>query len=295
MRGSGSRGRRFGWGNPLMVVFTSKNEMRGHVGGGSRPRAFVPTMGALHRGHVDLIRRAREAVAANGEVVVSIFVNPLQFAPSGDYDRYPRPAAADETVCRDVGVDVLFRPAVAEMYAEDRSVSVDETALAQLLEGKSRPRHFRGVCTVVAKLFNIVQPQFGVFGEKDFQQLAIIRRMVRDLDFPVQIIGAPTVREDDGLACSSRNQYLSADERRQAAALYRALLAARDDVSSDSAAERIGRATAVIATSPLARIDYVAVADADTLQPLEVVRPNAVMLLAVFFGQTRLIDNIRLA
>src|SRR5437762_8376822 len=190
---------------------------------GERPvgqrRALVPTMGALHRGHGELIRIARDAAGEEGEVAVSIFVNPLQFAPGGDYEKYPRPEEIDDEFCRAAGVDILFRPAVEEMYAPDFSVFVDENSLANVLEGRSRPGHFRGVCTVVAKLFHLLAPNAAVFGEKDFQQLAIIRRMVRDLNFPIEIIGAATVRESDGLACSSRNQYLSAEQRRQAPVL----------------------------------------------------------------------------
>src|SRR2546430_2173087 len=159
-------------------------------------------MGALHRAHAELIRVAREHAGRNGEVAVSIFVNPLQFEPGSDFERYPRPESADEEFCRNAGVDVLFRPSVAEMYADNRSVFVDESSLANTLEGRSRPGHFRGVCTVVAKLFNILSPDAALFGEKDFQQLAIVRRMVRDLNFKIGIVAVPTVREEDGLAHS---------------------------------------------------------------------------------------------
>src|SRR4249920_3921057 len=190
----------------------------------AKRRVLVPTMGALHKAHGELIRVARKAAGKEGEVAVSIFVNPLQFEPGSDYKRYPRPEKADEEFCRDAGVDVLFRPSAEEIYATDRSTFVEETSLSTTLEGKSRPGHFRGVCTVVAKLFHILAPDAAVFGEKDFQQLAIIRRMVRDLNFQIEIIGALTVRESDGLACSSRNQYLSATERQQAAVLRAALV-----------------------------------------------------------------------
>src|SRR3954447_11065559 len=186
-------------------------------------RALVPTMGALHKAHGELIRVARQHAGRQGEVVVSIFVNPLQFEPGSDFERYPRPEKEDEEFCRSAGVDLLFRPIPPQMYAADRSVFVDETSLGNSLEGKSRPGHFRGVCTVVAKLFNILTPAAAVFGEKDFQQLAIIRRLVEDLNFRVQIVAVPTVREADGLACSSRNQYLTAEQREQAPVLYRAL------------------------------------------------------------------------
>ncbi len=165
-----------------------------------RLRVLVPTMGALHRGHLELIRIAREAAGASGEVAVSIFVNPLQFEPGADFERYPRPESADEVACRAAGVDLLFRPTPNEMYFADRSVTVEEKSLSQTLCGRSRPGHFEGVCTVVTKLFHLLAPDAAVFGEKDFQQLAIIRRMVRDLNFPIEIIGAPTVREADGLA-----------------------------------------------------------------------------------------------
>ena len=172
---------------------------------------LVPTMGALHRGHLELIRIAREHAGKDGEVGVSIFVNPLQFEPGSDLERYPRPQSRDEQICRETSVNLLFRPTANEMYAADCSVFVDEADLSAGLEGPLRPGHFRGVCTVVAKLFNLLAPDAAVFGEKDYQQLAIIRRMVRDLNFPIEIIGVPTVREADGLALSSRNQYLNAD------------------------------------------------------------------------------------
>jgi pantoate--beta-alanine ligase len=252
-------------------------------------------MGALHRGHLELIRLAREAVGEEGEVAVSIFVNPLQFAPGGDYEKYPRPETEDEEICRNAGVDVLFRPSPDEMYAADFSVAIEETLLSTTLCGKSRPGHFRGVCTVVAKLFNILAPDLAVFGEKDFQQLAIIRRMVRDLNFQIEIIGAPTVRESDGLACSSRNKYLSATDREQAPVLRAALLeGARLASGGEQAAVILEAARKTIGTSPLARIDYLELVNAETLQPVESVRPNSLIALAVFFGQTRLIDNIRL-
>ena len=260
------------------------------------PRVLVPTMGALHKAHLELIRVARNRAGKNGEVVVSIFVNPLQFEPGSDYERYPRPNQQDEEFCRNADVDLLFRPSPAEMYADDRSVFVEETSLANTLEGKSRPGHFRGVCTVVAKLFNILAPDAAVFGEKDFQQLAIIRRMVRDLNFKIDIVGVPTVRENDGLACSSRNQYLNAEERKQATVLRRALLAASDRAKAGekSAKVIIDLTRKMIGEAPPVRIDYVDLVDAENLQQIEFVRPNSLLALAVFFGQTRLIDNILL-
>jgi pantoate--beta-alanine ligase len=259
----------------------------------AKRRVLVPTMGALHKAHAELIHVAREAGGKDGEVAVSIFVNPLQFEPGEDYDRYPRQEKVDEEFCRNAGVDLLFRPLVKEMYP-DRSTFVEETSLSSTLEGKSRPGHFRGVCTVVAKLFNILSPEAAVFGEKDFQQLAIVRRMVRDLNFKIDIIAVPTVREADGLACSSRNQYLNADERKQATVLHKALLAAAN-ADKKSARDVVAAARNVIREAPLARIDYVELVDAETLRPVETVGSSSLLALAVFFGKTRLIDNIRLA
>src|SRR6266403_2580337 len=231
-------------------------------------RVLVPTMGALHKAHGELIRVAREHAGKDGEVSVSIFVNPLQFEPGNDYERYPRPEKADEDFCRNAGVDLLFRPAPAEMYVEDRSTFVEETSLSTVLEGKSRTGHFRVVCTVVAKLFNILSPDAAVFGEKDFQQLAIVRRMVRDLNFKIDIIAVPTVREEDGLACSSRNQYLNSDERNQATVLYKALEAAAN-AGKKSANDIVALARQVISEAALARIDYVELVDAESLEPTE--------------------------
>jgi len=267
-----------------------------HQRSGGR-RVLVPTMGALHRGHGELIRIARDAAGETGEVAVSIFVNPLQFAPGGDYEKYPRPETDDDEFCLKAGVDILFRPTVEEMYPADFSVSVEENSLANTLEGKSRPGHFRGVCTVVAKLFHILAPDAAIFGEKDFQQLAIIRRMVRDLNFPVEIIGAPTVREADGLACSSRNKYLSPTERGQAPVLHRALQQARQLVAQGerSVTAILAAARGVIATAPLARIDYLEVVNEGTLQPAPEAGRDSRIVVAAFFGQTRLIDNLRLS
>jgi pantoate--beta-alanine ligase len=263
--------------------------------GGAERLVLVPTMGALHKAHGELIRVARKHAGENGKVAVSIFVNPLQFEPGSDYEKYPRPKKADEDFCRSAGVDLLFRPSSREMYAEDRSVFVDETTLSKTLEGRSRAGHFRGVCTVVAKLFNILFPDAAVFGEKDFQQLAIIRRMVRDLDYRVEIVAVPTVRDEDGLACSSRNQYLSDEERKQAPVLHRALTAALKKAKKEKSARTIiDLAREVIAEAPLARIDYIDLVDAESLRPIELVRPKSLLALAVFFGKTRLIDNILL-
>ena len=275
-----------------MLIVTAIAEVPAREPG--KRRVLVPTMGALHNAHGELIKVARENAGKNGEVAVSIFVNPLQFEPGSDYERYPRPEMEDEEFCRKFGADLLFRPSAAEMYAGDRSVFIDEDSLSKLLEGKSRPGHFRGVCTVVAKLFNILQPNAAVFGEKDFQQLAIIRRMVRDLSFQIDIRAVPTVRESDGLACSSRNAYLNADERKQAALLRKALLAARDS-GRQSAREVVDLARQIISEAPLARIDYVDLVDAETLQSIDSVKSNSLLAVAVYFGKTRLIDNIVLS
>src|SRR5438445_1610367 len=275
-----------------MRIITTVAEIRSDKSAGIGC-VLVPTMGALHKAHGELIRVAREYAGVDGDVAVSIFVNPLQFEPGSDYQKYPRPEEADEAFCRAAGVDLLFRPAVEEIYSQDSSTFVEETALSRTLEGKSRPGHFRGVCTVVAKLFNILSPDAAVFGEKDFQQLAVIRRMVRDLDFKIEIVAVPTVREEDGLACSSRNQYLNLEERRQTTVLHKALLAAAN-AGKKSARDVIDLVRKVIGEAPLAVIDYVELVDAETLQPVEIVRPNSLLALAAFFGKTRLIDNIRL-
>jgi pantoate--beta-alanine ligase len=263
----------------------------------SKRSVLVPTMGALHKAHLELIRVASEHAGKEGEVAVSIFVNPLQFEPGSDYEKYPRPEKTDEEFCRNASVDLLFRPAAEDLYFEDRSTYVEEASLSSVLEGKSRPGHFRGVCTVVAKLFNILAPDAAVFGEKDFQQLTIVRRMVRDLNFKIDIIAVPTVREDDGLACSSRNQYLTAEERKQATILRKALLKGADvaRAGETSAARIVSAVRENIGQAPLARIDYVDLVEAQTLQPIEVVRHNSLVAVAVFFGNTRLIDNILLA
>jgi pantoate--beta-alanine ligase len=259
----------------------------------AKRRVLVPTMGALHKAHGEMVRIARMHAGDDGDVALSIFVNPLQFEPGGDYERYPRLERADEEFCRSAGVDLLFRPSVAEMYADDRSVLVEESALSKPLEGKSRPGHFRGVCTVVAKLFNILSPDTALFGEKDFQQLAIVCRMVRDLNFKTRIVAVPTVREEDGLACSSRNQYLNSEERKQANVLYKALLAASGSRKKNTR-DVVEIARKVIGDAPLARIDYAEVVDAQTLQSVETISANSLLAVAVFFGRTRLIDNIRL-
>jgi pantoate--beta-alanine ligase len=259
--------------------------------GTGKPLVLVPTMGALHEGHAALIRRARREAGPSGTVAVSIFVNPAQFGPSEDFSVYPRPLARDLALCRSLGVDLVFVPPAARMYAPDASTFVEETTLSLPLCGRSRPGHFRGVCTVVAKLLNIFRPDVAVFGEKDWQQLAVIRRMVRDLDFPVRITGHPTHREHDGLATSSRNARLSPAERAAAPAIHAALRKAA--ASARSPQDAAARARRSIAAIPGARVDYVGAADAASLGPPRPGRP-ARLFAAVFLGRARLIDNIPL-
>lgn len=253
---------------------------------------FVPTMGALHHGHEALIRDARRLAGLKGSVVVSIFLNPIQFGPREDVASYPKPLKNDIAVCRRAGADAVFLPTVADMYGPDRSVFVDEESLSSVLCGRSRPGHFRGVCTVVAKLFNIVQPTHAIFGEKDWQQLAIIRRMVRDLNFPVEIVTAPTVRESDGLAASSRNAYLTAEERALAPLIHAAMQSAVEKLKDPVAIVRaVARAVEKI---PGARLDYAETVDSVTLLPLKNRKSAGRLAVAVFLGKARLIDNIGL-
>ncbi len=279
--------------SPVKIIETA-DAAQAHVRERTAKSVLVPTMGALHRGHLDLIRVAREHAGKDGEVAVSIFVNPLQFEPGSDFEKYPRPESTDEKFCEDAGVNLLFRP--REMYFDDRSVYVEETRLSVGLCGATRPGHFRGVCTVVAKLFNLLAPNAAVFGEKDYQQLAIIRRMVRDLNFPIEVIGVPTVREADGLALSSRNQYLNTDGRAAAPVLYQAMLRVKELAADgeNSVTKLIDAARGVIESAKGAHIDYISIVDRENLQPLETLRPKALIALAVFIGKTRLIDNLRL-
>lgn len=253
---------------------------------------FVPTMGALHRGHVSLIDAAERDGAF---VVVSIFVNPLQFGPGEDFARYPRDEQGDLGICRAARVDAVFLPSVEDMYPPGAVTVIHVAKLTDTLCGPFRPGHFDGVATVVAKLLNIVRPDAAYFGEKDAQQLAVIRQMVRDLDMPVDVIGCPIVREADGLALSSRNAYLSEDERRRATAISRALQAARTEIAAgERRADALERHMAAVVTAvrPTA-VDYLSVVDAETLQPVEHVERAVLIAAAVRFGATRLIDNIR--
>lgn len=261
---------------------------------------FVPTMGYLHEGHLSLVREARRRVGRKGKVVVSIYVNPAQFAPTEDLANYPRDLKRDLKLCQGEGVDTVFTPNDAEMYpgkAEGRYTTyVVEENLARVMEGASRPVHFRGVTTIVAKLFNIVLPNVAVFGQKDFQQAAIIQRMVANLNFPIKIVVAPTHRDVDGLAMSSRNKYLNADERAQAVILFHALQAAKAAVAKRTVSTmRLKKDLhEFITAAPLARLDYVEFFDPETLRPVREARRGTHMALAVFFGKTRLIDNVRL-
>jgi pantoate--beta-alanine ligase len=254
---------------------------------------LVPTMGFLHRGHASLMARARELAGRKGRVVVSVYVNPAQFGPNEDFAKYPRDVKGDQRLCRAAGVDVFFAPDDAEMYPADFSTAVQEEKLARGMEGAARPGHFRGVTTVVAKLFNAVLPTAAVFGAKDFQQAAVVRRMTRDLNFPVKIVVAPTQREEDGLALSSRNKYLSPAQREQAAVLRRAIERAQAAVARrPAAAAELRRQTALlIAAQPEARLDYVEFFDPETLEPVKTVTRGTQMALAVLVGKTRLIDN----
>ncbi len=263
---------------------------RGHVTGSV---GFVPTMGYLHAGHLELVRRARHE---NDAEAVSIFVNPLQFGPGEDFARYPRDLECDLRLLQDERVDLVFAPEVVEIYPPGFSTVVDVGSIGQRLEGASRPGHFRGVATVVTKLFMVVQPHRAYFGWKDAQQVAVIRKLVADLAIPVEIVAVPTVREEDGLAYSSRNIYLSPEERRAAPALYAALTHARvlwQEGERD--AERLRQAVyARLAEEPLIRVDYVSVADAGTMEELAVADRPAVLSLAAWLGTTRLIDAVLL-
>jgi pantoate--beta-alanine ligase len=258
---------------------------------------LVPTMGALHAGHAALIKRARKVAGSGGAVIVSIFVNPTQFGPKEDFSRYPRTFKEDRTLCEVNGADAIFHPSPDAMYAADHSTWIDEKSVSGPLCGASRPGHFRGVCTIVLKLFAITQPDSAVFGLKDYQQFTVLRRMARDLNLAVRMIGAPTVRERDGLALSSRNKYLSEEEREQAPVIRRALEAARAAFRRGvRESEKLRRLVwQTISTAPLARIDYVEVVDANSLELLDQVRRRGVIAAAVFFGTTRLIDNIQLS
>ena len=273
----------------MQAVHTVKNIRDALASAGTI--GLVPTMGALHAGHEKLIETARRECDS---LVVSIFVNPLQFGPSEDYARYPRTLPEDLEICRQHAVDFVFAPANDEMYRTPQLTFVDVTRVSEHLCGKFRPGHFRAVATVVMKLFNIVRPDYAFFGEKDMQQLAVIRRMVADLNFPVRIVGVPTVRESDGLALSSRNKYLKPEERKAAPVLYGALQNAASRIASgehDGAKVR-QEALDQLAASPLIRVDYFEIVDPLELQPVTDIRGPVRIAGAIWLGTTRLIDNV---
>jgi len=278
------------------VVISTVEGVRETVNGARRSGrtiGLVPTMGALHAGHVSLFRAARRET---GFVVGTIFVNPTQFGPSEDFSRYPRPLEKDLAICAEVGVDLVFAPEVETLYPQGSCTYVEVHGLQEVLCGTSRPGHFRGVATIVLKLFNIVQPDLAFFGQKDAQQALIIRQMVRDLNLPVEVRVCPIVREPDGLALSSRNQYLDADQRRRAVVLHQALEEGRGRVETGERDGRVVQQGMIdrIKTTPGAQLDYAAVVDANTLRPLSRLSGEILLALAVKFGATRLIDNVQL-
>jgi len=251
---------------------------------------FVPTMGFLHEGHLSLMRQAR---VDNHALVVSIFVNPTQFGPDEDYDSYPTDLEKDASLCRETGCDILFTPGTDEMYPENNVTKVSVAGLTETLCGASRPGHFDGVTTVVSKLFNIVSPHMAYFGLKDYQQYRVISKMVQDLNMNIQIVGLPTIREEDGLAMSSRNAYLYDDERSGALTLSRSLDSAREMVREGIRDPRAieDKVAGIIKSEPTTRIDYVSVVNADDLGPLSTIEDRALLAMAVFVGEARLIDN----
>jgi len=259
------------------------------------PRVLVPTMGALHEGHLALVKRAREIAGDSGAVILTLFVNPTQFDQAKDLENYPRTLEKDLTLCKEHGVDLVFTPDPAAMYFEDHSVTVTEKSLSQKLCGATRPGHFDGVCTIVLKLFHLTQAHTAVFGKKDYQQLAIIRRMVRDLNVPIHIEGVETIREASGLALSSRNTRLSSKQYADAPRIRQALLAAKSayQQGETSAQKLLNIAQEKITQSQAgARIDYLELLSAQSLQPIDPVKSPAVMATAVFYGDVRLIDNL---
>lgn len=251
---------------------------------------LVPTMGFLHEGHLSLIKKA---VSENDKVVVSVFVNPTQFGPNEDFEAYPRDLNKDAELCKEAGADLIFHPEPEEMYPDGFCSSVNMTGLTDALCGKSRPIHFQGVCTVVSKLFNIVTPDNAYFGEKDAQQLAIIKRMVKDLNFDIKITGCPIIREEDGLAKSSRNTYLNPEERQAALVLSKAVKCGRSLVEGGEkdSAVILKEMKSIIENEPLARIDYVEIVDMNTMKNIDTVKGDILCAMAVYIGKTRLIDN----
>ena len=277
--------------SPIVSSVSETREQLERVRRAGKRIGLVPTMGALHAGHVSLIERARTECEF---VVVSIFVNPLQFGPSEDYQRYPRPLEKDAELCTKNGVDLIFAPETGDMYAAPQITFVEVTRITDHLCGAFRPGHFRGVATVVLKLFNIVQPEFAYFGEKDYQQLCVIRRMVDDFNLPLTVVPVPTYRESDGLAMSSRNVYLSPAERTAAPALYRALTLARERIASGEKDAAIIKTAAmsILAAEPLIRVQYFEIVDPSEVQPVAIVTGPVRIAAAIFIGKTRLIDNV---
>ena len=278
-----------------MIIARTEDDLRRQVSAwraAGETIGFVPTMGALHEGHLSLVKLARGRAS---RVVASVFVNPTQFGPNEDFSRYPRQPEKDAALLEEAGCDLLFLPGVETIYPPGNATFVEPAGAAEGLEGACRPGHFRGVATVVCALFNLVRADVAVFGEKDAQQLAVIRQMVRDLHLPVEIIPGPTIREADGLAMSSRNAYLSPEERQAATVLHRSLRAAEELIRAGErrADEVRRRLREVLNTEPLARVEYAEVVDAESFQPVEILQDRLVLPLAVRVGGTRLIDNIR--
>ncbi|HGG0417131.1 TPA: pantoate--beta-alanine ligase [Clostridium sporogenes] len=251
---------------------------------------YVPTMGYLHEGHASLIKKAREE---NDRVVVSIFVNPIQFGPNEDYSTYPRDLTKDSSLCDEFGADLIFNPEDSEMYPNKIYSHVNVNILTENLCGKKRPGHFQGVCTVLTKFFNIITPTRAYFGEKDAQQLAVVKKIVQDLNFPIKIIGCPIIRESDGLAKSSRNAYLNTKERKSALVLNKSLKEALNALESGETKSNTIKDIIVnrLNKEPLAKIDYVSIVDSDNLQPIEEIKSSILVAIAVYIGKTRLIDN----
>jgi len=274
-----------------MKIIKTVSEMKSFRKTLPEPVGLVPTMGYLHAGHISLVRQAKKD---NSSVVVSVFVNPTQFGPGEDFEKYPRDLEGDAELLKEEGVDAVFAPEAIEMYPADFSSRVEVTGITQKLEGNCRPGHFRGVTTVVNKLFNIVRPDKAYFGQKDAQQAVVINKMVKDLDMNLDVVTCPTIREEDGLAMSSRNVYLSYEDRQAATVLYRSLMLTKDlyehgERNAETIRKEIVR---LIKTEELARIDYVSVADPVTLDELDEITGKALVSMAVKFGKTRLIDNV---
>lgn len=282
---------------PCMQTAYTKEDLRAALAPVRGKRiVLVPTMGALHEGHASLLRQARELAGDEGCVAASVFLNPVQFDNAGDLAAYPQTPEADLQVCRDCGVDVVFMPTPDVMYCSDRSVTMEETHLSTVLCGARRPGHFAGVCLVVSKLFNLVQPTDAIFGKKDYQQLAILRRMVRDLDIPVTLHGAEIVRDVDGLALSSRNVRLSPEHRAAAPAIHRALVAAAAAYAEGAPVQAVCEdVLSILSAIDGVTVDYVELVDAENLHPVTDEARPALLAVAAYFGEVRLIDNIELS